>query len=83
MRRSSAWRNTTACSLRLTELEPAIKPLFTPLSESASPEVTRSQRAICSLTSKLMSRSFARGFYFGRGRASARVRCVPLAVGCE
>ena len=26
---------------RLTELEPAIKTLFTPLSESASPEVTR------------------------------------------
>ena len=42
---------------RLTELEPAIKPLFTPLNETASPEVVRLAAKSYSLTSKLMSRS--------------------------
>ena len=72
---------------RLTELEPAIAALFTPLSETASPEVTR--MAVRELLAYFEAdepefmRGFGRGFYFrGCGRR-ARVRCVPLSVGCE
>ena len=67
---------------RLSELEPTIKPLFTPLSESASPEVTRiAARELLAYFEADEPEFFARGLYFGRRRG--RVRCVPLTVGCE
>ena len=71
---------------RLTELEPAIKPLFTPLSESASPEVTRMavRELLAYFEADEPEFPFARGFYFrGHGRRKWRGRCVPLTVNCE
>jgi len=56
--------------------------LFTPLSESASPEVTRiAARELLAYFEADEPEFFARGLYFGRRRG--RVRCVPLTVGCE
>ena len=73
---------------RLGELEPAIKPLFTPLSESASPEVTRIAArellAYFEADEPEFIRGFGRGFYFGGCRPRrARTRCVPISVGCD
>ena len=73
---------------RLSELEPAIKPLFTPLSESASPEVTRMAArellAYFEVDEPEFVHHFGRGFYFGGcGPRRKRVRCVPLFVGCK
>ncbi len=68
---------------RLTELEPAIKPLFTPLNESASPEVTRIAARELLAYFEADEPEFARGFYFGCRSRRSRVRCVPIAVGCE
>ena len=69
---------------RLTELEPAIKPLFTPLSETASAEVIRIAAKELLAYFEADEPEFARGFYFGcRPRHRARVKCVPIAVGCE
>ena len=73
---------------RLTELEPAVKPLFTPLSESASPEVVRIAArellAYFEADEPEFMRGFGRGFYFrGCGPRHRRVRCVPISVGCE
>ena len=72
---------------RLTELEPAIKPLFTPLSESASPEVTRiavrELLAYFEADEPEFVRGFGRGFYFrgcgprhGQSYVRASFRCV-------
>ena len=73
---------------RLTELEPATKPLFTPLSETASPEVTRLAArellAYFEADEPEFVRGFGRGFYFGGCRPRhARIRCAPISVGCE
>ena len=68
---------------RLSELEPAIKPLFTPLSESASPEVTRIAAKELLAYFEADELEFARKFYFGCGPRRARVHCVPVSVGCE
>ena len=73
---------------RLSELEPAIKPLFTPLSESASPEVTRIAArellAYFEADEPEFMRSFGRVFYFGCGsRRRARVKCEPISVSCD
>ena len=69
---------------RLTELEPAIKPLFTPLSESASPEVTRMAARELLAYFEADEPEFGRGFYFrGCGPRRARVRCVPISVACD
>ena len=73
---------------RLTELEPAVKPLFTPLSESASPEVVRIAArellAYFEADEPEFVRGFGREFYFGGcGPRHRRVRCVPISVGCE
>jgi hypothetical protein len=73
---------------RMTELEPAVKPLFTPLSESASPEVVRLAArellAYFEADEPEFVRGFGRGFYFrGHGRGHKRMRCVPISVGCE
>jgi hypothetical protein len=74
---------------RLGELEPAVKPLFTPLSESASPEVTRMAArdllAYFEADEPEFARVFGRGFYFrgGCGSHRARVKCVPISVSCD
>ena len=68
---------------RLTELEPSIKPLFTPLSESASPEVIRIAARELLAYFEADEPEFARGFYFGCRPRRTRVRCVPISVGCE
>ena len=68
---------------RLSELEPAIKPLFTPLNESASPEVTRIAARELLAYFEADEPEFARGFYFGCRPRRRKVRCVPLAVGCK
>ena len=73
---------------RLAELEPAIKPLFTTLNESASPEVTRMAArellAYFEADEPEFVRGFRRGFYFrGRGRHGWRGRCVPISVSCD
>ena len=74
---------------RLSELEPAIKPLFTSLTESASPEVTRmaARELLAYFEADEPEFAFARGFYF-RGCGSRRGRhrrhgWAPLSVGCE
>jgi hypothetical protein len=68
---------------RLTELEPAVKPLFTPLSETASAEVIRIAAKELLAYFEADEPEFARGFYFGCGPRRARVRCVPISVACE
>ena len=71
---------------RLSELEPAVKPLFIPLSESASPEVTRIAARELLAYFEADEPEFGRGFYFGCGpRRSrrARVKCVPITVSCD
>jgi hypothetical protein len=73
---------------RLTELEPALKPLFTPLSDSASAEViriaARELLAYFEADEPEFVRSFGRGFYFGGcGPRKARVRCVPISMTCD
>ena len=71
---------------RLTELEPAIKPLFTTLSDAASPEVTRmaARELLAYFEADEPEFPFAREFYFrGRRSRKGRGRCVPLTVGCE
>lgn len=73
---------------RLSELEPSIKALFTPLSETASPEViriaARELLAYFEADEPEFVRGFGRAFYFGGGRRRhGRVRCVPISVACE
>ena len=73
---------------RLSELEPAVKPLFTPLSESASAEVTRIAArellAYFEVDEPEFVSHFGRGFYFhGRRPRRKRMHCVPLFVGCK
>ena len=72
---------------RLSELEPAIKPLFAPLNDSASPEVIR-------IAARELLASFEadepdyvtcapRGFRAGCGPRRARVHWAPFSVTCE
>jgi hypothetical protein len=73
---------------RLSEIEPPVKPLFTPLNESASPEVTRMAArellAYFEADEPEFARVFGRGVYFrGCGSHRARVKCVPISVGCD
>jgi hypothetical protein len=71
---------------RLTELEPAVKPLFTPLQESASPEVTRmaARELLAYFEADEPEFPFAREFHFrGWRRGRRRHGCVPLSAGCE
>jgi hypothetical protein len=70
---------------RLAELEPSVKPLFTPLSESASAEVIRIAARELLAYFEVDEPEFARGFYFGCGprRRRRRVRCVPISVPCD
>jgi len=72
---------------RLGELEPSVKPLFTPLSETASPDViriaTRELLAYFEADEPEFVRGFGRAFYYGCGPRRARVKCVPISVGCD
>ncbi len=73
---------------RLSELEPSVKPLFTPLNESASPEVVRLAArellAYFEADEPEFVRGFGRAFYFrGCGPRRSRIRCVPIKVGCD
>ena len=69
---------------RLSELEPAVKPLFTPLSDSASAEViriaTRELLAYFEADEPDFAGAFGKAFYFGCGPRKARTRCMPIAV---
>ena len=72
---------------RLTELEPAIKPLFTPLSESTSAEViriaARDLLAYFEADEPEFDFGFGRGFRFGCGPRRTRVKWVPISVACD
>jgi hypothetical protein len=71
---------------RLSELEPSVKPLFTPLSETASPEViriaARELLAYFEADEPESIHGFGRGFYFGCRPRKSRVRVVPIKVSC-
>ena len=72
---------------RLSELEPSVTPLFTPLSESASAEViriaARELLAYFEVDEPEFMRGFGRGYYFGRGPRRRRIKCVPITVKCD
>jgi len=72
---------------RLAELEPAIKPLFTPLNETASAEViriaARELLAYFEADEPEFDGGFSRAFYFGCNPRRRRVTCVPMSVTCE
>ena len=72
---------------RLTELEPALKPLFTPLSQDASPEVTRiaARELLAYFEADAAEFDWAYGprFGFGWRPHRSRVRCVPISVRCD
>lgn len=68
---------------RLSEFEPAIKPLFTPLSDSAAPEVVRlaARELIAYFETEETEFEFGPGFrgrfYYGCGSRRRRVAPVP------
>ncbi len=70
--------------VRLTELEPALKPLFTPLAEDASPDVTRIAArevlAYFEADEPEFAWAFRRRFAFGCHPHRTRVKCVPISV---
>ena len=71
---------------RLNELEPAITPLFTPLTDSASADVIRiAARELLAYfeVEEPEFVGFSRAFYFGRGRRRRRLKCVPIPVRCD
>src|SRR5688572_4506137 len=73
---------------RLSELEPSVKPLFTPLTDSASAEViriaARDLLAYFEVDEPEHIRHFGKAFYSrhrpGRRR---RVRCIPIPIKCD
>ena len=68
---------------RLTEIEPAATALFTPLSDSASPEVVRiACRELFTYFEDEPEVVNAFDFLGGRRRRS-RVRCVPITMTCD
>jgi hypothetical protein len=71
---------------RLTELEPALQPLFTPLPADTSPEVIRiaARELLAYFEADEPDFAWAFGGRFRRGRRPhrARVHCVPIAPGC-
>ena len=72
---------------RLTQLEPSVKPLFTPLSDSASAEViriaARELLAYFEADEPEYMRGFAKAFYIGRERCRPRVNCIPIPLKCD
>lgn len=69
---------------RLTELEPALKPLFTPLAEDTSPEVTRIAArellAYFEADAPEFAWAYPRRFAFGCHPHRSRVRCIPIST---
>jgi hypothetical protein len=72
---------------RLSELEPSVKPLFTPLSETASAEVirlaARELLAYFEVDEPDFVRGFHRGFNFRCRPRKPRVRWVPITLKCD
>jgi hypothetical protein len=72
---------------RLTEIEPALKPLFTPLAEDTSPEVTRiavrELLAYFEADTPEFAWGYGRKFTFGCHPHRSRVRSVPFSVACD
>lgn len=68
---------------RLTELEPTAKPLFTPLSDSASTDVIRIAARELLAYFEADEPEHVKGFHSGCRPHRARVRCVPISVSCE
>jgi hypothetical protein len=72
---------------RMGELEPSVKPLFTSLSDSASPEViriaARELLAYFEADEPVFVRGFGRSFDLGCGPRRKRVKCVPISVTCD
>ena len=72
---------------RLGELEPSAKPLFAPLSDSASPEViriaARELLAYFEADEPAYVAGFVRSFDFGCGPRRKRVKCVPITMTCD
>jgi hypothetical protein len=72
---------------RLTDLEPALKPLFTPLTEDASPEVTRIAArevlAYFEADAPEFAWSYRRRFAHGCHPHRSRVRGIPISVTCD
>lgn len=72
---------------RLTELEPAIKPLFTPLNESVSADVIRlAARELIAYFEVEYTDSVPGvppSIGFGCGPRSARVRWAPFSTRCD
>jgi hypothetical protein len=69
---------------RLVEIEPAATALFTPLSDSSSPEVIRI--ACRELFAYFEDEpEVVRAFHFlgGRRRRRSRMRCVPITIPCD
>jgi hypothetical protein len=69
---------------RLSELEPGVKSLFTPLAESASPEVTRiAARELSAYFEDEAPEEPAFKFAWGCGPRRYRAREFPFSVRCE
>jgi hypothetical protein len=72
---------------RLSELEPALKPLFVPLAEDASPEVTRiAARELLAYFEGDVPEfgwAFRRGHWRGCYPRRSRVECIPISVTCD
>jgi hypothetical protein len=72
---------------RLSELEPAIKPLFTPLGEDVSPEVVRlAAREVIAYfepDAPEIGWSFEQQLHPGYRSRRRRSRCVPISVVCR
>jgi transposase len=71
---------------RISELEPAIKALFTPLRDNSSPEVVRiAARELAAYFEDDAPDSHIFKFAIGCGprRVRARSRCFPVTVRCE
>src|SRR5262245_17352056 len=72
---------------RLTELEPSVKPLFTPLSENASPQVTRiAARELLAYFEGDAPEfwwAFEQPRVYGCHTRRGRVRGVPFSVTCD
>lgn len=73
--------------VRLSELEPSVKPLFTPLSDTASAEViriaARELLAYFEVDEPEFVRHFGRALHVGCRSRKPRIRWVPVAVKCK
>lgn len=72
---------------RLIELEPALKPLFTPLSDAVSPEVVRIAArellAYFEVEAPEFGWTFERPFFYSCRPRRTRVKRVPISATCD